>query len=108
MTSAIRLENLTFGYDRHPAVHHLKGEFKVGSLTAIVCPNGAGKSTLLKGLMRMIQPLDDTFMLMSVKYQKLVFAPTNTARRQLPYFCIRYCMLGVLANFRAIWWNKIR
>ena len=38
MTSAIRLENLTFGYDRHPAVHHLEGEFKVGSLTAIVCP----------------------------------------------------------------------
>ena len=50
MTSAIRLENLTFGYDRHPAVHHLEGEFKVGSLTAIVGPNGAGKSTLLKGL----------------------------------------------------------
>ncbi len=46
------------GYDSHPAVHHLAGEFKKASLTAIVGPNGAGKSTLLKGLVGMLKPLD--------------------------------------------------
>ena len=46
--SAVRLVDLTVGYDRHPAVHHLTGTFAPGSLTAIVGPNGAGKSTLLK------------------------------------------------------------
>jgi len=54
---AIRLQDLTLGYDRHPAVHHLSGEIAVGSLTAIVGPNGAGKSTLLKGIAGALAPL---------------------------------------------------
>ncbi|MDP3256686.1 MAG: zinc ABC transporter ATP-binding protein AztA [Bosea sp. (in: a-proteobacteria)] len=56
--SAIRLTDLTLGYDRHPAVHHLSGEIATGSLTAIVGPNGAGKSTLLKGIAGALSPLD--------------------------------------------------
>ncbi|NWD66102.1 ABC transporter ATP-binding protein [Pseudomonas gingeri] len=48
---AIRLDNVTVAYERHPAVHHLSGGFAPGSLTAIVGPNGAGKSTLLKAVM---------------------------------------------------------
>ena len=51
------LENLTAGYDRHPAVHHINGHFTVGSLTAIIGPNGGGKSTLLKAITGMIPPL---------------------------------------------------
>jgi zinc/manganese transport system ATP-binding protein len=50
-------QNLTLGYDRHPAVHHLDGVVERGSLTAIVGPNGAGKSTLLKGIAGLLQPL---------------------------------------------------
>jgi zinc/manganese transport system ATP-binding protein len=49
--SAIRFDDVTVAYDRHPAVHHLSGSFEPGSLTAITGPNGAGKSTLLKALM---------------------------------------------------------
>lgn len=49
--AAIRLENVTVAYDRHPALHHVSGRFEPGSLTAIAGPNGAGKSTLLKALM---------------------------------------------------------
>lgn len=55
--SAVRLSDLTLGYDRHPAVHHLSGEIATGSLTAIVGPNGAGKSTLLKGIAGALSPL---------------------------------------------------
>lgn len=44
------LKNLTVGYERHPAVHHLSVSWPAGSLVAIVGPNGAGKSTLLKAL----------------------------------------------------------
>jgi zinc/manganese transport system ATP-binding protein len=50
-------ENLTAGYDRHPAVHHLCGTLRDNSLTAIIGPNGGGKSTLLKAIMGMIKPL---------------------------------------------------
>lgn len=46
----ITLNNLTLGYDRHPAVHHVNTVIPSGSLTALVGPNGAGKSTLFKGL----------------------------------------------------------
>ena len=61
--SAIRLTDLTLGYDRHPAVHHLSGEIASGSLTAIVGPNGAGKSTLLKGIAGALSPLDGSIAL---------------------------------------------
>lgn len=45
---SVRLSNLTVSYRRHPAVHHVSGEFAAGQATAIVGPNGAGKSTILK------------------------------------------------------------
>lgn len=53
----LMLENLTVGYDRHPAVHHLSGCFELGSLTAVVGPNGGGKSSLLKAIAGMVSPL---------------------------------------------------
>ena len=58
LSAAVTLHDLTLGYDRLPAVHHLSGEFAVGSLTALVGPNGGGKSTLLKGIIGALEPLD--------------------------------------------------
>jgi zinc/manganese transport system ATP-binding protein len=52
-----RFHDLTLGYDRHPAVHHLSGDVLPGDLLAVVGPNGAGKSTLLKGLAGVLKPL---------------------------------------------------
>src|SRR5690349_2667527 len=57
VSAAIRPDDLTLGYDGHPAVHHLSGTFAAGSLTAIVGPNGSGKSTLLKGIMGWLTPI---------------------------------------------------
>ena len=54
---AIHLHDLTLGYDRHPAVHHLDGAVASGEMIAIVGPNGAGKSTLLKGIVGALKPL---------------------------------------------------
>src|SRR5712671_6015837 len=56
MTAALQFRNLTLGYDRHPAVHHLDGAVETGALVAIVGPNGAGKSTLFKGIVGAIKP----------------------------------------------------
>jgi zinc/manganese transport system ATP-binding protein len=53
----IHLHNLTLGYDRHPAVHHLHLAIASGSLLAVVGPNGAGKSTLLKGIAGLLAPM---------------------------------------------------
>ena len=57
MTQALILDDVTLGYDGHPAVHHLTGRFAAGSLTAVCGPNGAGKSTLIKGLVGALKPL---------------------------------------------------
>ena len=57
MGAALHFSNLTLGYERHPAVHHLDGEVVQGALLAVVGPNGAGKSTLFKGIVGTLRPL---------------------------------------------------
>jgi zinc/manganese transport system ATP-binding protein len=57
---ALRLHDLTLGYERRPAVHHIAGDIARGSLLAVVGPNGAGKSTLLKGIAGALPPLQGT------------------------------------------------
>lgn len=49
--------DVTLGYNRHPAVHHMTGIAAPGSLTAVVGANGSGKSTLMKGIVGLIQPM---------------------------------------------------
>jgi len=56
--ACLQFTNVTFGYDRHPAVHHLDIKIACGELLAIVGPNGGGKSTLLKGVAGTIVPLE--------------------------------------------------
>jgi zinc/manganese transport system ATP-binding protein len=53
----INLSDLTLGYERHPAVHHLSLRITPGALVAVVGPNGAGKSTLVKALAGVLAPL---------------------------------------------------
>lgn len=54
---ALRLEDLTLGYERHPAIHHVSLTIPPGSLVGVVGPNGSGKSTLLKGLAGQLRPM---------------------------------------------------
>ena len=75
MTAQLRFNNLTLGYDRHPAVHHLSGEIAAGSLTAVVGPNGAGKSTLFKGVVGVIKPLSGTVERNGVLPQEIAYLP---------------------------------
>jgi zinc/manganese transport system ATP-binding protein len=57
MPTQLQFRDVTLGYDRHPAVHHLSGEIASGALLAVVGPNGAGKSTLFRGLVGILRPL---------------------------------------------------
>jgi zinc/manganese transport system ATP-binding protein len=57
MAAQLIFRDLTLGYDRHPAVHHLTGEVATGALLAVVGPNGAGKSTLFRGIVGLLKPL---------------------------------------------------
>ena len=57
MAPLLQFRDLTLGYDRHPAIHHLSGVVDAGTLTAVIGPNGAGKSTLFKGIVGLLGPL---------------------------------------------------
>ncbi|HEY8565976.1 MAG TPA: zinc ABC transporter ATP-binding protein AztA [Beijerinckiaceae bacterium] len=73
--TAIRFEDVTLGYGRRPAVHHLQGTIRAGSLTAVVGPNGAGKSTLLKGVAGALRPLQGRIALSTGAGARLAYLP---------------------------------
>ena len=75
MTAQLQFRNLTLGYDRHPAVHHLDGAVQSGSLTAVVGPNGAGKSTLFKGVVGVIKPLAGRIERNGVRTEDIAYLP---------------------------------
>src|SRR5215217_3368268 len=75
MSAALAFKNVTLGYDRHPAVHHLAGEVKAGALMAVVGPNGAGKSTLFKGIVGMIKPLSGGIDLCGARARDIAYLP---------------------------------
>lgn len=55
--AVLTFSDLTLGYGGHPAVHHLTGAVRRGSLTAVVGANGSGKSTLMKGIVGILPPM---------------------------------------------------
>jgi len=71
----LQFRNLTLGYDRHPAVHHLSGEVPRGALLAVVGPNGAGKSTLFKGIVGALKPLSGTVDLHGITPRDIAYLP---------------------------------
>jgi zinc/manganese transport system ATP-binding protein len=75
MSAQLEFRNLTLGYDRHPAVHHLDGAVKSGALMAVVGPNGAGKSTLFKGVVGAIKPLSGRIERAGLRPQDIAYLP---------------------------------
>jgi len=95
MTAAFTLRDVTLGYDRHPAVHHLTGSFAAGSLTAVVGPNGSGKSTLLKGLMGLLAPLDGHLERNGLRQSDIAYLPQQAEiDRSFPISVIETVLLG--------------
>ncbi len=81
----LHCENLTLGYDRHPAIHHLNVHIPAGELLAIVGPNGAGKSTLLKGIMGQLKPLQGQLHLRDIAREQIAYLPQQSRiDRQFP------------------------
>ncbi len=77
MSAQLRFRNVTLGYDRHPAVHHLDGEVASGDLLAVVGPNGAGKSTLFRGIVGLLKPLSGTIELNGLAARDIAFLPQS-------------------------------
>ncbi len=100
---AIRLTDITAVYERHPAVHHVSGEFAPGSMTAIVGPNGAGKTTLLKVLMGLHQPSHGRIDRGGLqRAQVALLAQAQTMERDFPISCLDVAMSGAVARIGVL------
>src|SRR5258707_7796751 len=77
MAAQLTFRNVTLGYDRHPAVHHLNGEVAPGSLLAVIGPNGAGKSTLFRGLVGILKPLAGSIDLCGLDVRDIAYLPQS-------------------------------
>ena len=77
MAAQIKFRDVTLGYDRHPAVHHLNGEVVQGALLAVVGPNGAGKSTLFRGLAGILKPLSGSIDLGGLDIRDIAYLPQS-------------------------------
>ena len=98
MPGTITFDNLTLGYDRHPAVHHLTGRIAPGALLAIVGPNGAGKSTLLKAMAGLLAPLDGRLHLNIARRCEVAYLPqVNEIDRSFPISVYEFVAMGAYA-----------
>ncbi len=92
---AIVLDDLTLGYDGHPAVHHLSGVFAAGSMTAVVGPNGSGKTTLLKGITGILRPLTGRIERGGLKISQIAYLPQQAEiDRSFPITVLDIVVLG--------------
>lgn len=109
--AVVRFVDLTLGYNRHPAVHHLDGEVAEGSLTAVVGPNGAGKSTLLKGITGALRPLSGRLELAGMGRREIAYLPQQTdIDRSFPITVLDTLCLGLWGEvglFRAVGQSRL-
>ena len=91
----ISFDNVTLGYESHPAVHHLSVDVGRGALMALVGPNGAGKTTLLKGIMGQLSPLDGEIILHDIQRNDVAYLPQlNHVDRSFPITVQEMVSLG--------------
>jgi zinc/manganese transport system ATP-binding protein len=92
----ITFRDVTLGYDRHPAVHHLSGEIAAGALLAVVGPNGAGKSTLFRGLVGILKPLSGAISLDGIDIRDIAYLPqTADIDRSFPITAFDFVGTGL-------------
>ncbi len=110
---AISLQNLTLGYERHPAVHHLSGVFESGSMTAVVGPNGSGKSTLLKGITGLLRPLGGRIDRGRLRTTQIAYLPQRLeVDRSFPITVLDIVILGlwhhigIFGGMKRMFWEK--
>jgi zinc/manganese transport system ATP-binding protein len=95
--AALAFRDVTLGYDRHPAVHHLNGDVEPGSLLAVVGPNGAGKSTLFRGIVGMLKPLSGAISLGGAKARDVAYLPQAAdIDRSFPISVFDFVGMGLL------------
>ena len=56
MEPLVKIENLTFGYDKQPVLENVNLEVFEKDFLGVIGPNGGGKTTLLKLILGLVKP----------------------------------------------------
>lgn len=98
--ATVIIDNLTVSYHRHPAVHHISGQFASGSLTALTGPNGGGKSTLLKTIAGLMHADEGTVTTQSTANEITAYlSQASTLKRDFPISVLQLVASGA--------WQKV-
>jgi zinc/manganese transport system ATP-binding protein len=96
MAVQLAFHDLTLGYDRHPAIHHLDGVVSRGALLAVIGPNGAGKSTLFKGIVGIIPTLAGHIDLCGIDRREVAYLPqAPDVERSFPIHVYDFVAMGL-------------
>ena len=97
---SVVLNNLTISYNKHPAIHHLNGEFEDGSLTAIIGPNGAGKTSILKAISGLLDTTEGNIKVKDTKKKSIAYLPQQSEiDKSFPITALEVIYLG--------FWEKV-
>jgi len=96
MAAQLQFRDVTLGYDRHPAVHHLDGEVAEGALLAVIGPNGAGKSTLFRGIAGILKPLAGSIARGGLDHRDIAYLPQSVdIDRSFPISVFDFVVTGL-------------
>lgn len=106
---SVVLDNVTISYQRHPAVHHISGQFALAQATALLGPNGAGKSTLMKAIAGMLKLDSGEIRLTGIERRDVAYLPQQSEiDRSLPLNVLDLVCTGLwhrIGLFRCVGQN---
>jgi zinc/manganese transport system ATP-binding protein len=96
----LEFDNLTLGYNRHPAVHHLTATIENGDLIALVGPNGAGKSTLMKSILGYLPPIEGNLTFNGISRTDISYLPqASSVDRSFPLTVTQFVNTGLWQQY---------
>ncbi len=101
----LAIKNLTAGYERRPAIHHLSAAIANGARLAVIGPNGGGKSTLLKAIMGLIKPMSGSVAFDNKKTHVAYLPQLSEIDRSFPITVYDVALMGAWRRagfFRSI------
>ncbi len=105
--AAIRLVDISAGYDGRTVLRDVDLEVEPGTLTSIVGPNGAGKSTLLKVIAGLLKPRSGTALVLGsapgVEARRIAYVPqAEMVDWQFPVSVIDVVAMGRYARLPLV------
>lgn len=112
MTRVLEIENLSYYYEKGPALKNVSLTLEEGDYIAILGPNGGGKTTLLKCMLGLLSPQQGSIRIFGEAPHKacsrIGYVPQySTARGTLPVSVVDAVLMGAVTHkstfFRGHW-----